>query len=174
MGTVIEIATATVRAGFVDTVDAEAASVRVRLPDLDDLVSGHLQVLMRKAKGDRDYWLPDPDDEVWCLFMGNGIETGIVLGSTYTLLDPPPVADKDKRHVVFADGTWFEYDRNEHKLTIHAEASADAYVRDALTVVCDSDVSLSAKGNISMRADGNIDIAAGGNVTINGRVINLN
>jgi phage baseplate assembly protein gpV len=65
---------------------------------------------------------------------------------------------QDKRHVTFADGTWLEYDRAEHKLTANVQG----------------DIDITATGNVTVTASGDITIAAGGNVKITGAKIDLN
>lgn len=141
---------AAVRVGIVESTNPEAATVRVKIPDLDDLISYDLQVLQRKTLKDKDYWMPDLQEEVFCLFLGNGLETGFVLGALYNKEDAPPVASQDKRHVTFEDGTQLEYDRRAHKLTANVQ------------------------GDIEVHATGNITVAAGGNVKITGARIDMN
>ena len=107
---------ASIRACFVSSTNPEKATVKVKIPDLDNLISHDLQVVFQKTLKDKEYWLPDVDEEVLCLFLGNGLECGFVLGSLYNAEDKPPVVSQDKRHITFEDGTALEYDRKEHKL----------------------------------------------------------
>lgn len=143
-------AMAIVRVGFVSSTDPDTATVRVKFPDLDGVVSYHLQVLQFNTLKNNDYWLPDIDEQVACLFFGNGLESGIVLGSLHSKKDRPPVSSQDKRHSSFADGTWFEYDRGEHRARAHVEGRMDIY------------------------ATGDINIKSGGKVYINGVQVRVN
>ncbi len=161
------------RVGFISSINPEKKTARVRFPDLDDVVSHELQILRRRSRGDREYWMYDEGEEVWCLFFGHGLEDGLILGSTCNDEDPPPVTDPDKHHVAYKDGTFFEYDRKEHKWTVRIEGAADAYVKGVLNLVCDGDVNAAVAGNIAMesqkdislKAAGDIILTAGGNIT---------
>lgn len=107
-----------VRVGVVTSADPAAMTVRVKVADQDGLVSYNLPVVVRKTLKDKDYWLPDVGEHVVCLFLPFGQEQGFCLGAIYSQADAPPVADRDKRHVVFEDETMAEYDRKEHDLRI--------------------------------------------------------
>ncbi len=144
-------ASATFRFGIVCSVDIDNITARVRVPDLDNLVSWDLQVLQRKARKDRDHWLPDIREEVACLFAGNGLECGVILGAVYNAKDLPPVKCQDKRHVAYSDGSWTEYDRAEHKLKVHSVGTVDLF----------------AKGDINITSET-------GNVWINGVQVHMN
>lgn len=80
-----------------------------------------------------------------CLFLGNGLEEGFVLGSMYGA-QMPPVSSGDKFHRTFSDGTTLEYDRAAHKLR--------ASVR--------GDVEASVTGNVEVTLQGNGKVTAGG------------
>jgi phage baseplate assembly protein gpV len=77
--------------GFVSTVHPETATVRVRFPDREDLVSAPLQVGMRRAGGTATYAMPSVDEHVVCLLFGTGIEAGVILCSLYDEDNLPPV-----------------------------------------------------------------------------------
>lgn len=141
---------AAARVCFVASTNPEKATVRVRIPDLDNLISHDLQVVQRKARKDKNYWLPDLDEEVFCLFLGNGLECGFVLGALYNTEDKPPANSQDKQHTAFEDGTWFEYDRKEHRARAHVEGCLDIF------------------------ATGDINIKSGGRVFVNGAEVRIN
>lgn len=144
------LARSTIRVGEVASTNPQKGTVRVKFPDMDGVISYDLQVIQRKTKRDRDYWMPDIGDQVVCSFMGNGLECGFVEGAVYSDEDPPPVECQDKRHIAYADGTWCEYDRKEHKLKVHVA------------------------GDIDVFAEGAIHIKAQGVVFVNGRQVRLN
>lgn len=106
------------RVGFVTARQPERHRVRVEFRDTvtAPLVSGWLPVLAPRASADMAFDLPDVGDQVLCLFLGNGLEDGFVLGSMYGA-QKPPVSSGDKFHRTFSDGTVIEYDRKAHKLT---------------------------------------------------------
>lgn len=135
-----------VRVGTVSSVNAAAGTVRVAFAAQDDMVTYELPVITRGSKNNKDYWLPDVDEQVLCLFLpntsGRGVCDGFVLGTFYSSVDTPVENSGDVHAVKYGDGTIIKHDRSTGKLTINAT--------------------------------GDIDIIAGGNVTINGQTINLN
>ncbi len=141
---------AAIRMGFVESTNPQQVTVKVRVPDLDDLISYHLQVLQRKTRKDKSYWMPDLQERVLCLFLGNGLECGFVLGALYDEEDKPPANSQDKQHTAFEDGTWFEYDRKEHRARAHVEGCLDIF------------------------ATGDINIKSGGRVFVNGAEVRIN
>ena len=135
-----------IRVGTVSSVNAAAGTVRVAFAAQDDMVTYELPVITRGSKNNKDYWLPDVDEQVLCLFLpntsGRGVRDGFVLGTFYSSVDAPVENSGDVHAVKYGDGTIIKHDRSTGKLTINAT--------------------------------GDIDIIAGGNVTINGQTINLN
>jgi len=105
-----------VRVGIVVSTDPAAGTVRVQIGDADGLVTHNLPVLHRQTLRNKDYAMPDPGEQVLCVFLPLGIEQGFCLGSFYSRVDGTPVQDQDKRHVTFADKTLLEYDRKNHEL----------------------------------------------------------
>ena len=135
------------RVGFVVSRQPEKYRVRVEFRDTvtAKLVSGWLPVLVPRASADMAFDLPDVGDQVLCLFLGNGLEEGFVLGSMYGA-QMPPVSSGDKFHRTFSDGTTLEYDRAAHKLR--------ASVR--------GDVEASVTGNVEVTLQGSGKVTAGG------------
>lgn len=135
-----------IRVGTVSSVNAAAGTVRVAFAAQDDMVTYELPVITRGSKNNKDYWLPDVDEQVLCLFLpntsGRGVCDGFVIGTFYSSVDAPVENSGDVHAVKYGDGTIIKHDRSTGKLTINAT--------------------------------GDIDIIAGGNVTINGQTINLN
>ncbi len=109
-----------IRRGIVVAVDEKTAKVRVRFPDLDDMISDWLPVVSMKTHDDKHYWLPDIDEFVIVAFDEDGDFTqGYVLGAIYNSKDPTPVQNRDKHHIRYSDGTEVEYDRKTHTLRIN-------------------------------------------------------
>ncbi len=135
-----------IRVGTVSSVNAAAGTVRVAFAAQDDMVTYELPVITRGSKNNKDYWLPDVDEQVLCLFLpntsGRGVCDGFVLGTFYSSIDAPVENSGDVHAVKYGDGTIIKHDRSTGKLTINAT--------------------------------GDIDIIAGGKVTINGQTIYLN
>lgn len=135
-----------IRVGTVSSVNAAAGTVRVAFAAQDDMVTYELPVITRGSKNNKDYWLPDVDEQVLCLFLpntsGRGVCDGFVLGTFYSSVDAPVENSGDVHAVKYSDGTIIKHDRSTGKLTINAT--------------------------------GDIDIIAGGKITINGQTIYLN
>lgn len=110
------------RVGLVVSSDPDAGTVRVQLGDADNLVSYDLPVLQRQTLRTKDYSIPDVGEQVLCAFLPFGIEQGFVLGAMFSRADAVPVADQDKRHTDFGDGSWVQYDRAAHRMQAHVEA----------------------------------------------------
>jgi phage baseplate assembly protein gpV len=89
--------------------------------------------------------------------MGNGVESGVILGCVYDKKNPPAVGDRDIRVTTYEDGTSVEYDRKNHVLAINAKG----------IVIIEAAEGVSIKGDI--RASGDISVA--GNITAGGGII---
>ena len=148
----------TIRIGVVASTDPGSGTARVELSDDDGLVSFDLPVIVRKTHRDKDYWMPDAGDQVLCLFLPFGLEQGFILGSFYSRPDAVPVASQDKRHVLFGDGTWLEYDRKSHTLSGHIKGQVDK-----LTV--DKDAILEVKGNVQATVGESVTASIGKDLT---------
>jgi len=109
-----------IRVGIVSSVDESKCTARVAFEDRSAVVSYDLPILVRGSLNNKDYWLPDPGEQVVCLFLPSGNAQGFILGSSYSAKDTPPVNDKNKRHISYSDGTLIEYDQATHTLTINA------------------------------------------------------
>lgn len=115
-----------IRVCTVSSVQDGAGTVRVKLPDLGNMVSEPLPVVVRKTQDDKDFWLPDVGEQVVCVFLPIGLEQGFVLGSFYQKVDKVPVSSRDKWHKRFKDGAVLEYDRASHILTATVPGEIDA------------------------------------------------
>jgi phage baseplate assembly protein V len=177
-----EVIKQVVRVGVVVNTYPEKATVRVKCSDADGLVTWPLRVLSHKTHKDKAYWMPDIGEHVLCVFLPYGHEQGFVIGALYSDKDQVPVASQDKRHVLFDDGTWLEYDRKEHNWHGHIKGK----VAD-LTV--DQDVNINVGGNVNVQVQksvhaivgqdltaevgGSAEVSAGQHITLNAPQINL-
>lgn len=116
-----------VRVGIVSDLDRARCRVRVIFPmthghgkDDKDTVSPWLPVLTKGSMSNREYWMPDIDDQVTCVFLPNDLGTGFALGVFYSDDEPiPEGADAEGMRVVeFDDGARFEYSTADSKLRI--------------------------------------------------------
>ena len=55
-----------IRIGRVSSIDVNTNTARVAFSDKDDLVSGNLMIVNRGSMVDKDYWIPDIDEQVLC------------------------------------------------------------------------------------------------------------
>ena len=143
------------RFGYVSAYDPERHMARIRFADKDNLVSDWLPVAIPNTKKNKDEFPLDVDEHVFCMFLGNGLETGIVLSSIFDNKNKPLVKDQDIRVTTFEDETQFSYDRKKHFWKIHfmdgTEITYDC-VKHLLSYDVVGDIHIKAKGRIVMEA----------------------
>ncbi len=122
------------RVGDVSSIDPDAGTARVKLPDSGGVVSYDLHVLSPKAHHDKFYTMPDVGEQVLCIFLPNGLEKGFILGSIFSQIVNPPVNDPDKTHFEFKDGTTMEYDRKAHSLTVDVKGTIEVKASGNITI----------------------------------------
>jgi phage baseplate assembly protein V len=125
-----------IRIGRVSAVDPAKATARVVF-EAHDLVSYDLPILQRQTMKNKDYWLPDVGEHVICIFLPTGNAEGFILGAIYSKEDQPLVTSPDKRAIFFEDGSFIEYDRASHILTINVKGP----------------VNIVASGNVNVSGD---------------------
>lgn len=104
-----------IKTGIVKTLYPERCTARVMFEDSDNLISAELQVVVKGSLKNKDYWMPDLESEVLCVFTNQ--KKGFILGSFYSEKVPPPVDKEHKRVVRFEDKTTYEYDSKTHTMT---------------------------------------------------------
>ena len=147
--------------GIVTDTDPEKVKCRVKFPDFDNLISWWLPVLHHKSLRDKAYWMPDAGEHVVCM-MDDNAEFGGILGAIYSDADQPPVVSQDKRHVRFDDGTWIEYDRENHLLTADIKGDAHIITTGHTTVTAGTYIVATASTDISATAGQNAEVRASG------------
>lgn len=105
-----------IRIGTVDVINPAAGTARVVFEDRDDMQSYDLRVLKKNTLKNKDSWMPDIGEQVACIFLPTGLESGFIIGSYNTDDNPPPDGTENKRSTVFEDGTRIEYDRESSTL----------------------------------------------------------
>jgi phage baseplate assembly protein V len=133
------------RVGKVSAVYPEKAKARVVF-EAHNLVSYELSVVQKQTLKNRDYWMPDIGEYVLCAFLPTGNASGFILGSLYSVQNPPDLATNNKRAVLFDDGTYIEYDRAQHSLTVDMPAGV-------LTISVNGPVNIVAAGNVNVTGD---------------------
>jgi len=81
---------------------------------MDNLESGELRILQRGGVKNQDYWMPDVDDEVVCIFPDNDDNfcDGFVAGCLFNEKSPPNAGSQDIQRKDFAGGSYFEFNRS--------------------------------------------------------------
>lgn len=155
-----------IRPGKISSINPEKHTARVTFGEDDNATTAELSIICRNSLKNKDYDLPDIDEDVLCIFCPGGESDGFIIGSYYADETVRPVSDENTRMVKFSDDTTVTYDRAGHNLdikigqtSIHADQST---------------VSVKTSTNISLESGGTINIKAGGNITINGACVNVN
>lgn len=138
---------------------------RVLFEDRDQVVSPWLSVGYRRTKDDIEYDELAEGEPVACLVTDNG-ESGLVLCSTFTDAFPPPEGAEKKWTRKFKDGTTLTYDRESKKLTVACEGEVE--------VVAKGDGTLKATGAVTVEASGTLTVKAATAVSLEAPVVNLN
>jgi len=141
-----------IRFGKVVATDPLKARVRVQIDDADNVVTFWLPVMTTKAQDDKFYHLPDIGELVVCAFYEDNWDTGVVLGAVYNDSDAVPVANKDKVHIKFKDGTTIEYDRASHKLTADVKGSIEIKSAQRCDIDCKDQIYIKSTSNITIQA----------------------
>lgn len=114
-------------------VDPKKHLCRVMFADKPATTSYWLPPLIMYSLENNDYWMPDIGEAVVCIFLPYGHSgQGFILGSYHRRApSDSPVSTIDRRHIrytSFKDGTFFEYDRKKHTLTIDLSAAPDSKI----------------------------------------------
>ena len=117
------------RFGRVTEVDPGKGTARVQIRDGDGMVSMPLRVMQRRTLKDKVQCLPDLGEHVSCLFSGQGLEQGVVLGACYSELDTAPNQEPQTDHVVYEDGTVQQYDRKSHAFLLDVTPGGSILLR---------------------------------------------
>lgn len=150
--------------GIVSKVDAKTAKVKVIFPELDNIESHWLPVVMPFTYMDKSYSLPVVGSLVTCV-MDEYCEEGRVLGAIYSEVDTPPVTDSNKFVKYFSDGTVLEYDKSLHTLLADVKGSAEIQAQGTVDIIAPT-LNINST-NISIGGDINLT----GSLTSSGDVI---
>lgn len=143
---------ASLRFGTVTGVDAADGSARVQLEDGDGMVSAPLRVLQRRSLKDKAQCLPDIGEPVACLFSGQGLESGVLLGAHYSTQTPAPGQPAAHDYTVYEDGTELWYDRKAHSLDAKIRGAATMETRGGARVHMQGDADAASEGTLTLKA----------------------
>lgn len=155
---------ASLRFGIVTEVNAREGTVRVMLPDGEGLVSWPLQVLQERSYKDKKQCLPDINESVACLFAGQGLEAGVVLGACYSQKTPPPQQEAHIDFIRYEDGSELFYDRKKHQLAATINGSAHITTTGTINAKTKTEALVSAS---------HITLTASESITLTANTINL-
>ncbi len=141
-----------IRVGIVTQVYDDRATVRVQFPDDDGEVSWEFPVLQRKTLKDKDYWLPDIGEHVVVVMLPYGQEQGFVIGAFYSDAERSPESTRDKKVIVFEDGTRLEYDRKNHRLYADVKGDVEVKVSGKLTAEVQGKVLVKSSTEVTIQA----------------------
>lgn len=139
--------------------------VRVRFPDMDDLVSWWLFVSATRTGLASVYWMPAVGESVACV-LDQEMEDGIVLGSHFNAQDPPPGCPMGSLHVEFGDGSWLEYDPAGPGLVASFMGTVDLRAVGKVRVQSMDGLEFSGAGPVKLSAMDNMTVTASGKLTI--------
>lgn len=136
-----------VKEGVVSSCNPDTCSARVAFTDQSGKVSYDLPVLVRGSLHTKDYWMPEPGEQVVCLFLPSGNARGYIIGAVYSKKDRPPVTNAYKRHMAFSDGTTLEYDQSTHILTVNAAGTINIVAAKGISLSATDGVSITGKND---------------------------
>lgn len=129
---------------------------RVKLLDGDEMVSLPLRILQRRTLKDKDQCFPDVGEHVACLFAGQGLESGVVLGAMYSDKNKSAGQESHMSFYEFEDGTKLAYDRQEHKLKADVQGDAEVKTTKSATVEAEEGATIKAKQELILEGQGGV------------------
>lgn len=124
------------KAAIVKEINNQTHQVRVIFPDMDNLQSDWLQVCIPYTKAGKSNALPVINEQVLCV-MDENFESGFLIASLYSEQDLTPLADPNIFIHKFEDGSYIQYDKQNHLL------SAD--IKGSVNIKAQTDVEVSAQ-----------------------------
>lgn len=137
---------------FGKVVGVTGGAARVQLEDGQGMVTAPLPTLQRRVLKDQEIKLPDDGEPVACLFAGQGMEAGVVLGALYSQATPDPEQDRQIEYSRFSDGTVIFYDREAHKFYADIKGDVDLQTTGTATVKAEKEILAESQINITLRA----------------------
>jgi phage baseplate assembly protein V len=142
-----------VRVGRVTKVSTDnRIAATVTYPDRG-FQSGYLNVLQKNTIGTQEFYVPVEGEPVWVLQLPRSQGRGVILGSCYTVGNPPPYNSASIRGIVFGDGSYVIYDTAgggnyqinvAGKVTLTSAGDTIANVSGALTATVNGTASITA------------------------------
>ncbi|MEI6857075.1 phage baseplate assembly protein V [Psychrilyobacter sp.] len=105
------------RLGKVSSINYKEVSVSVEFDDSPGVISKGLKILSDHTSKEKDYSLPNPGEDVVCVFLPHAPTVGFVLGSYYSGKNLPTDTGKIK-YILFPDGTKIKYNMETSVLEV--------------------------------------------------------
>ncbi|WP_151806611.1 phage baseplate assembly protein V [Acinetobacter bereziniae] len=164
-----------IRYGRIESVDFETMTAAV---DFDGLLVTGLEWAKSRAGDDRSGNAPSEGEQVCVLSPSGDIAQGVIAFSISQEKFPNPNKNANPK-TIYVDGTYIEYDKQSHTLTVDAsQAGGEVIVKcshvqiDAPETICTGNLSvggaLAVKGKSTMSGDVSF---TGASVTHNGKNI---
>ncbi len=147
-----------IRLANVTEVDEKTGTVRVELPDGENLVTMPARVSQRRTLKDKSQELPDVGEQVITAFLGQGFEQAVVIGAVFSDPDASPGRPAHVYHTVFEDGTELEYDRKEHKLTANVKGRVDVEATEDVNVKSSQNVQIMSAQKLNLQGNDGISL----------------
>ncbi|WP_304158890.1 phage baseplate assembly protein V [Fusobacterium ulcerans] len=155
--------------GIIKIINEKDYTARVRIPELDNKMTGDLQVLVPLTNGDQEYKMPAVETQVVCLFIGDRIDRGYIIGSYYSKkYQVPGGAVKEKIILKYPGGAEIEIDKKSGvmKLDVIKEL-----IISTPKVTINSDVEIKGKLDVEKETTIKDNLGVGGDTTTQGKTI---
>ncbi len=139
----------------------------VEFPE-EKLESWPMLILHPNAAATRDYNVLKEGENVLCLFLPTGRESGFILGSLYRDTFKPAENDAHTRSVVFPDGTRVAYDWEGHELTADVKGTAEVTATGDITLASGGSITIAASGSLNLQSGAGGSWTGGGGINIGG------
>ena len=153
--------------------DDKHANIRAILPDRLDhngtpLVTKSVPVLQVASTAKRSYSVPRIGTPVALIKLPNGTSDYLVVGSFYTVNDPPPVSDPMLDYVIYDDGSTMQFDASSGELTWRLKGKMDEQSEKEIIIKSSGDkVTVEGNGDVLVKSDGGqVTVEGSGQVTI--------
>lgn len=135
-----------IRIGKVSSVNPSGSKARVVFEDIDNMVTDELFIINKGVLGNKEYWIPQVQEEVLCIFLPIALEVGFIVGSYYNDMNLPPTDNKDTWLKEFINGEVLRYEDGilyingfdnieiKSQSTIRINAPAGVFIKGDLNV----------------------------------------
>lgn len=165
---------AVLKLGTVVEVMPSALKATVVFDDDDSVLSKPLPIVLLNSLKNKDFVLPDPGEDVLCLFGTSGLEDGYILGTIYAGDVTPPAESKDIRMVKFADGSEFSFDRSGSVLDIKIGSSVIKVEKTKVSVETSAEVNIKAANTVNIEGSSQVNIKTSQlTLNVNGTTMSL-